>query len=566
MCGIFIIKSKRNPNKYLNQFKASLNDLYSRGPDSKKYLKKQNYLIGFTRLSINDLKNANQPFESEDKRFTLLFNGEILNYKILIDYLASKQVVLKKYTEAEVILKLYILYKEKFLEYLKGFFAIVIIDHKTNKIFACVDQFSVKPLYYYRDKDLLIFCSNLSPILNNKIIKKNYNYKELINFITLGRELNNKTIYQNINKLKASTYSIFFNERVTTHKYWSPFQKNISLNHDYNKIIENDLDRVTDLWKTSDVELSNTRSNGVDSNILNFFFKKNNIKTTNFLIKEQKNHNLYKNESYVSSDSVNIEYEFDKYLKNNLDPTPIGASSSLAFFSLYKNISQKNFKVCFNGEGADELFGGYPRYLKHLNLINLRKGDLYKSFLDLYSKEIKLSQYSVKKNGFSVYDHLLNQIKKIKINSKSNLNKILEFDQITWVPSVIKRHDAIGMFYSLEIRPPFLDQDLVNIANNLPDKLKIDKKEQKVILKTILSKRYNFEPSLTKMGTPSYFNKLISSKINRENLKEKIFYGELSKIYDPIKTWEICSKQLKEKSDHIFLWKIFVLTKIFEYN
>jgi asparagine synthase (glutamine-hydrolysing) len=120
MCGIFIIKSKRNPNKYLNQFKASLNDLYSRGPDSKKYLKKQNYLIGFTRLSINDLKNANQPFESEDKRFTLLFNGEILNYKILIDYLASKQVVLKKYTEAEVILKLYILYKEKFLEYLKG--------------------------------------------------------------------------------------------------------------------------------------------------------------------------------------------------------------------------------------------------------------------------------------------------------------------------------------------------------------------------------------------------------------------------------------------------------------
>ena len=172
MCGILIIKSKKNPNIYSNQFKASLNDLYSRGPDNKKYLKKQNYLIGFTRLSINDLENANQPFESEDKRFTLLFNGEILNYKILIDYLTSKQVILKKYTEAEVILKLYILHKEKFLEYIKGFFSIVIIDHKIDKIFACVDQFSVKPLYYYHSKDLLIFCSNLSPILNNKIIKK----------------------------------------------------------------------------------------------------------------------------------------------------------------------------------------------------------------------------------------------------------------------------------------------------------------------------------------------------------------------------------------------------------
>lgn len=566
MCGIFIIKSKTNPNKYLNQFKASLNDLHSRGPDSKKYLKKQNYLIGFTRLSINDLENANQPFESEDKRFTLLFNGEILNYKILIDYLTSKQVILKKYTEAEVLLKLYILHKEKFLEYLKGFFSIVIIDHKINKIFACVDQFSVKPLYYYRDKDLLIFCSNLSPILNNKIIKKNYNYKEIINFITLGRELNNKTIYQNINKLRASTYSVFFNEKINTHKYWSPFQKNINLNHDYDKIIINNFDRVANLWKTSDVELSNTKSNGVDSNILNFFFKKNHIETKNFLIKENKNQNLYKNESYISLNNINLEYELDKYLKNNLDPTPIGTSSALTFFNLYKKISQKKFKVCFNGEGADELFGGYSRYLKHLNFINLRKGNLYKSFLDLYAKEIKLSEYSVKKSNLNIYDHLLNQIKKIKINSKSNLNKILEFDQITWVPSVIKRHDAIGMFYSLEIRPPFLDQDLVNLANNFPDELKINKKKQKVILKTILSKYFNFEVNKTKMGTPTYFNRLINRKINKKNLKEKIFYGELSKIYDPIKTWRICSEQFKEKSDHIFLWRIFVLTKIFEQN
>ena len=201
---------------------------------------------------------------------------------------------------------------------------------------------------------------------------------------------------------ESSEKSLFFNERVTTHKYWSPFQKNISLNHDYNKIIENDLDRVTDLWKTSDVELSNTRSNGVDSNILNFFFKKNHIETENFLIKENKNQNLYKNESYISLNNINLEYELDKYLKNNLDPTPIGTSSALTFFNLYKKISQKKFKVCFNGEGADELFGGYSRYLKHLNFINLRKGNLYKSFLDLYAKEVKLSEYSVKKSNFNI--------------------------------------------------------------------------------------------------------------------------------------------------------------------
>lgn len=89
---------------------------------------------------------------------------------------------------------------------------------------------------------------------------------------------------------------------------------------------------------------------------------------------------------------------------------------------------------------------------------------------------------------------------------------------------------------------------------------------KQVILKTILSKYFNFEVNKTKMGTPTYFNRLINRKINKKNLKEKIFYGELSKIYDPIKTWRICSEQFKEKSDHIFLWRIFVLTKIFEQN
>ena len=89
MCGIFIVKTERNTNKYIYKFKSSLNDIYLRGPDKKQFIKKQNYLIGFTRLSINDLEEANQPYESEDKRFTLLFNGEILNYKSLLNYLST---------------------------------------------------------------------------------------------------------------------------------------------------------------------------------------------------------------------------------------------------------------------------------------------------------------------------------------------------------------------------------------------------------------------------------------------------------------------------------------------
>lgn len=571
MCGIFLVYSNNKIDNYFEKFQKSLHDLKSRGPDKTQYIKKKNFLIGFTRLSINDLNSGDQPYESEDKRYTILFNGEILNYKNLIDHLLYKKIKLKKYTEIEVILNLYILYHEKFLDHLKGFFSIVIIDHKTSKVFACVDQFSVKPLYYYFDKNLLILTSNLSPLLNNNIINKKYYLPELINFVSIGREISNRTIYEKIYKLRASTYVVFNKNKSKTFSYWSPFlldKNNIYEKKDYKNIIIDGFDTLINRWKTSDVKLANTRSSGLDSNLLNFFFKKNNVDTRNFLIRESKNHYLKKNENFVNINPSVIEREFNRYIKFNLDPTPLALDSSLSLFALYKDIRKKNFKVCFNGEGADELFGGYDRYIKHLYLIKKRKGDIYKSFLDLYDREVKFADYTLKKGQLSVYNHLLKRIKKIKINSKSNLNKILEFDQLTFIPSLIKRHDSIGMFNSLEVRPPYLDQDFVNLANNLPETEKINK-SQKKILRQVALKNFKFKTSKIKLGTPTFFSSIINNEKNIKNFKENIFDGELSKFFDPVKIWEICQKQQNikinhKKTNHIFLWRIFVLSRIFE--
>ena len=138
-----------------------------------------------------------------------------------------------------------------------------------------------------------------------------------------------------------------------------------------------------------------------------------------------------------------------------------------------------------------------------------------KSFLDLYQNEIKFSESSIKDTSFNIYKNLHNEIK-IKLNSNSYLNKILEFDQLTWVPSVIKRHDAIGMHYSLEVRPPFLDQTFVNLVNSFPEKLKINLNRQKVIANKILLNYFNFKADKIKMGTPSHFIKIINSKHNKK--------------------------------------------------
>ena len=96
--------------------------------------------------------------------------------------------------------------------------------------------------------------------------------------------------------------------------------------------------------------LSNTRSSGVDSNLLNFYFKKTTFLQKIFLIKENKHHQIKSSEINIDVNDTDIELELDKYLKNNLDPTPVGVSSSLSLFNLYKNIGKRKFKVCFNGK------------------------------------------------------------------------------------------------------------------------------------------------------------------------------------------------------------------------
>ena len=127
----------------------------------------------------------------------------------------------------------------------------------------------------------------------------------------------------------------------------------------------------------------------------------------------------------------------------------------------------------------------------------------------------------------------------------------------------MKRHDTIGMFYSLEVRPPFLDKELVDTVNSIPKNFKILKNNQKIVARNIL-KMFKFKVNKTKLGTPSFFYSIINKKRNKEDLKEKIFYGKLSKYFNPTKTWEICNRQFKERNDHIFLWRIYILSKIFE--
>ena len=136
MCGLLLIKSKKINNHLKSNFLKSLNFMKNRGPDESSYISNKEVLIGFNRLSINNIKNGQQPFRSKCGRYILVFNGEIVNYKRLELHLTKKGIKINNASEIEIIFEFYKIYKEKCVNFFKGFFAIVIYDNKKKNYFC----------------------------------------------------------------------------------------------------------------------------------------------------------------------------------------------------------------------------------------------------------------------------------------------------------------------------------------------------------------------------------------------------------------------------------------------
>ena len=225
MCGyIFYLDKKNLGISKRKQLKEVTKLIKHRGPDYNENFSNNKIFAHHCRLSIQDLnKRSKQPFFSKDKRYMLLFNGEIYNFKIL------KKKLLKNYnfvtsSDTEVILASYLVYGEKFLSKLNGMFSILIYDFKLNKFIIARDPFGQKPLYYYHDKNCFIVSSEIKPI--QKLMKLKIDKIELSNyFIENNFAYKKKTIIQNIHQLKAGEIGKFhgFNGKkfIQLKKYFS---------------------------------------------------------------------------------------------------------------------------------------------------------------------------------------------------------------------------------------------------------------------------------------------------------------------------------------------------------
>ena len=530
MCGINGILHLQSQKKVDERVLTKMRDaLEHRGPDDKGIFIDNNLGLGHRRLSILDVSySGHQPFLSDDGRYSMVYNGEIYNFKDFYSELKSNGFDIKTCSDTEVLMKLFQLYGLKMLNRLNGMFAFAIWDKKEKKLTLVRDRMGVKPLYYSFYNETLYFASEQKALFTAGVPLK-IAQEGLGEYVFNRFVAGENTLYENVKKvLPGKSISIHENGKISTLKWWD-LQIEIN-NHD---TIKNPLewfsstfDDSVRLRMVSDVPVGVLLSGGLDSSsILASLYQQKfkGLQTFNIGFKEAEH-----DESHLAKMlSEKFDYGFHTMqLENNLlydkliastyyQDEPIMHLSEPHLLAL-SQMAKPAVKVLLSGEGADEMMGGYVRYkaLKYPTLLNsiaaIGKFDLLAKKprfekLIRYSK-IKTNENLVIFNSSNIYkDDIVktfginnvpnNEYRKeiyedAKILYPNNLKRqALYFDQHTYLCSLLDRNDRCTMGASIECREPFLDPRLLAGLGSLNDDWFFTGKKGKYILKTAMSEK-----------------------------------------------------------------------------
>ncbi|MCJ8345220.1 asparagine synthase (glutamine-hydrolyzing) [bacterium] len=500
MCGIAGILSI-NP-KWHQLMPGMLNHIQHRGPDCTNQWSSSSKTttLGHTRLSILDLSAlGNQPMHSHCGNYTIVYNGEIYNFKEIRQQLLLAGYSFKSDCDTEVIIYAYQEYGNNFVKKLNGMFSISIWNHYNSELYLARDLCGMKPLYYFQKDDLFAFCSEVLA-LRPLISKVNPLAKEL--YLLLGSVPEPLTIFEDIQAFPAGFYGIFQNNELKLTQFQSyKFQPKIVSN--YQNIVETTralLHKAVDRHLISDAPIGTFLSGGVDSSALtaiaaNF---KSNITTVSLTFDESE----YSEEKYVDiiCDKYKVNrfkykvtasdflQESQNFIKCMDQPSVDGLNTFLAA----KAAKEAGLKVVLSGVGGDELFYGYPSYkrVKVLSLLSklpsilLTKLSKIKRFnklsylsTDLAQKEYLCSRslYPLtSKNSKEAYCFIQN-LQDLNLEKKHPIDNIGYYELSMYLKNQLLRDsDNFGMAHSIEIRIPLLDLDLIKYCLRIQPELKLD--------------------------------------------------------------------------------------------
>lgn len=596
MCGICGQFNFRKENRVETaDIRRMCRVITHRGPDDEGVYVKDNVGIGMRRLSIIDLVSGHQPLSNEDGTVWIVFNGEIYNYKEVRQQLIQLGHKFATNSDTETIVHAYEEYGVNCPEKLNGMFAFAIWDSRKNRFFIARDRIGIKPLYYYQDRERLVFGSELKSILQIKDIPRRVNPQALNNFLTFEYIAAPLSIFEGIQKLKPGHSLLWDNGKISIRKYWD-------LQYGINKItseaeiceeLESLLQDSIRIRLMSDVPLGAFLSGGIDSSAIVGLMSKemtqpvktfsigfedatyNELKYARIIAKK---FNTEHHEFTIKPDAIDLT---ENLVKNYVDE-PFGDFSLFPTY-LVSKMAREYVTVVLSGDGGDELFAGYDPYIankiaggfqmipgfirkglispilsrippteKKKGIINRAKrfveganlpADLQHTrwmiFLSDQERHALYSDdYYRQASQYDAYDPVRCYFKAATWPDSLDQQQYVDIKTYL-VDDILVKVDRMSMATSLEARVPFLDHRVVEFTTSIPSRLKL-------------------------AGISHQKTKYILKKAMHRVLPHEIIYRGKEGFSIPIKNWlknelrpmmmDVLSKD-RLKSEGFFDWK-----------
>jgi len=615
MCGIagFIFKDKQ---KWLNGAVHSAKSIAHRGPDARGTYSDDLILLTHLRLSIIDLsEKANQPMHSHCGRYVMIYNGEVYNFRELLEELKEHRpgFQAKTHSDSEIILEAFATWNTDLPKKLNGMFAIAIWDKQLKTLYIFRDRIGIKPVYYYHRNGETAFASELKALVAHPEIKKNLtiNYTAVNQFLNLGYIPAPNSIYSEIQKFPAGHYAIIKNGEFKLFPYWQPEEK---ISPD-NRITDPDIAR-NELKKLiessvkyrliSDVPYGTFLSGGIDSSLVTAVAQSMHSDAINtFSIgfwDKGYDESGYAREiaEYLGTNHHELIVTEEDALQwmprlNDIYDEPYADSSAIPTL-LVSSMAKQHVTMTLSGDGGDELFMGYGAYKwaerlnnplislfgKPISLLLKHGPEKYRRASSLFNK---IPQHQIKSHIFSQEQYLFNrkEIGKILKNpflrdfeldenfsgELSYLNAAEQqalFDLKYYLPDdLLVKVDRASMHFALETRVPLLDYRIVEWALNLHPSLKLNNGETKWILKKLL---YQYVPQKyfdrPKRGFAIPLQKWLQKEL-KEYALDYLNPDAIKKtaILEPLETEKLLRNFYKNDQHYLYnrVWQLLVLQK-----
>jgi len=541
MCGLFGVISSNE--SVPDPDKDVLTSIMHRGPDSQSLRKFSNLLFGHVRLSILDRSElANQPLTSKCGRYTIVYNGEVYNYKELSTLHNLNN--LKTTSDTEVVLELFAKFGVDSFNFLNGMFALAIYDSHEHKVFLARDRLGIKPLFITQSKKGIYFGSEIKVLEKLDAISHDINISKLNEWFYYGNSLGKESLLQGVERVLPGTYIVIDMTilRAEEHTYWSvretlSLQKHLKIPNDKDVVI-----KVRELLRlavkrqlVSDLPVGVFLSGGIDSSAITAFaaeelggelstysVKFDFDKGVNELPKARKVAELYRtNHHEFEIGGYDVADTVIKMIEHH--DQPFSDAANIPLYLISQQVRDKT-KVILQGDGGDELFAGYRRYNTLVNIQRMKLlakiGNFFNKFThNNFAKHTRQRYIDALLAG---EDHdvmaalltveskrvpptrVLNDFYRAKVESynfdtryievasrfrdQSLVNKMLMTDLEIILPDIfLEKVDRSTMAASIEVRVPFLDNNLVDFCISLPPHLKVKKGQQKYLLKQALA-------------------------------------------------------------------------------